>query len=74
MGTVDAGIIGIKDPIAIYRNLNPSQLLEAALRREEGILSNTGALVVTTGKYTGRSPDDKYIVCLLYTSDAADEL
>lgn len=62
MGTVDAGIIGIKDPIAIYRNLNPSQLLEAALRREEGILSNTGALVVTTGKYTGRSPDDKYIV------------
>jgi len=62
VGTVDAGIIGIKDPIAIYRNLNPSQLLEAALRREEGILSNTGALVVTTGKYTGRSPDDKYIV------------
>ena len=40
------GIIG---PKAVYRNLSPAQLTEAALRLGEGSLSNTGALVVTTG-------------------------
>lgn len=54
--------LGIIDPKAVYRNLTPAQLTEAAVKRGEGSLSNTGALVVTTGKYTGRSPEDKFIV------------
>ena len=53
---------GILHPKAVFRNLEPPQLVEAALRRGEGVLSNTGALSVETGRYTGRSPEDKFIV------------
>ena len=54
--------LGITSPSSVHRNWTPAQLTEAALRRGEGTLSKTGALVVTTGKYTGRSPKDKFIV------------
>jgi phosphoenolpyruvate carboxykinase (ATP) len=55
------------DPIRIdfastYRNLTVSSLIEESIRRCEGQLSHNGALVVQTGKFTGRSPGDKYIV------------
>ncbi len=46
----------------IYWNLYPPDLVEQFIRRKEGILAHCGALVVNTGKYTGRSPNDKFIV------------
>lgn len=64
--------LGIIAPKAIYRNLTPAQLVEHALRRKEGTLSNTGALVVTTGKYTGRSPDDRFVVDTPAIHDSID--
>jgi phosphoenolpyruvate carboxykinase (ATP) len=58
---------GIKDVKEIYHNISYDELylhetspeLEGY---EKGILTNTGAVTVDTGIFTGRSPKDKYIV------------
>ncbi|WP_200410782.1 phosphoenolpyruvate carboxykinase (ATP) [Virgibacillus salexigens] len=46
----------------LQTNLTVPQLIERILDREEGMLTATGAVQATTGKYTGRSPRDKFIV------------
>jgi phosphoenolpyruvate carboxykinase (ATP) len=53
---------GLRKVGAIHWNLNPAQLIEQAIVRGEGMLSDNGALVVRTGQFTGRSPKDKFIV------------
>ena len=54
--------LGIAQPKAVYRNLGIAQLVERTLERGEGQLSESGALVVKTGKYTGRAAKHKFIV------------
>ena len=52
---------GIKSK-KVYRNLSVARLIEDSLLMKEGVLTDTGALLTLTGKYTGRSPKDKFIV------------
>ena len=53
---------GIKGAARVYWNLNPAELYEEVARRNEGVLSNHGALIVDTGEHTGRAAKDKAIV------------
>ena len=59
---LDLGYLGKEIKINTYWNLATPQLIEQSILNQEGNLSPTGALLVKTGKYTGRSPKDKFIV------------
>jgi phosphoenolpyruvate carboxykinase (ATP) len=49
-------------PIRIFANLAPSALVEHALRRSEGTLTDHGAFAAVTSPHTGRSPKDKFLI------------
>ena len=55
----DQGITGLGN---VYYNYMEPDLVRASLDRHEGRLGIGGALLVTTGKFTGRSPKDKHVV------------
>jgi len=64
--------LGLKNTKNVYWNLNPSQLYELALNNGEAVLTDKMAIRVLTGKYTGRSPKDKFIVKEPTTSEHID--
>ena len=55
----DQGITGLGN---VHYNLIEPALIEAALKRDEGTLGQGGAFLVSTGTFTGRSPEDKHVV------------
>ncbi len=55
-----------------FFNLTPKELIRQAVENGEGVLSDTGALVCSTGKFTGRTPKDRYIVCDEQTASRVD--
>jgi len=61
--------LGLQHTKAVHYQLNPDQLSQQTLKRGEGMLNDTGALLIKTGEFTGRSPKDKFIVKDDITSD-----
>ncbi|MGI4874454.1 MAG: phosphoenolpyruvate carboxykinase (ATP) [Janthinobacterium lividum] len=57
-------------PPYTHLNLPPAELVEHALRRGEGTLTDTGALMADTGAFTGRSPKDRFVVRDAHTADS----
>ncbi|MGH7902606.1 MAG: phosphoenolpyruvate carboxykinase (ATP) [Candidatus Dormibacteraceae bacterium] len=56
------GHIGVEAPVKTWFNLSPAELYEHAVRRGEAAILSSGALAAETGKFTGRSPKDKFLV------------
>jgi phosphoenolpyruvate carboxykinase (ATP) len=61
--------LGLTSLDRIHYQLSPQELTQDTLRTGEGVLSDTGALVIKTGEFTGRSPKDKFIVKDAITED-----
>ncbi len=64
--------IGLEGVARAHWNLPPAKLVVQTLLRGEGVLTNSGALAVDTGKFTGRSPKDRFIVDDGLTHDEVD--
>ncbi|SDD23264.1 phosphoenolpyruvate carboxykinase (ATP) [Algoriphagus faecimaris] len=62
--------LSLKTSGKVHFNLSPAELIEHSLDRKEGALTSSGALMADTGKFTGRSPKDRYIVKDAKTTDA----
>ncbi len=63
--------LGLDVAIAHW-NLSPEELVNKSLELGQGVLNDTGALCVSTGKFTGRSPKDKFTVKDAITENSAD--
>ena len=64
--------LGLKSAENIFYQLPPEELISQSVSKGEGILSDTGALVIDTGEFTGRSPKDRFIVKDELTANTID--
>jgi phosphoenolpyruvate carboxykinase (ATP) len=63
---------GLKNTENIHYQSSPEELVQDTLRIGEGVLNDTGALVIQTGAFTGRSPKDKFTVKDEITADTVN--
>lgn len=61
MKTINLSQYGINQP-EIFRNLSPAKAYEMAINLENGEIASSGALLISSGEKTGRSPKDKRLV------------
>lgn len=66
----DLSKLGFKNLASVSWNLTPAELVEDTIVLGEGNLTNTGAIAIETGEFTGRSPKDRFIVCDAKTENA----
>jgi phosphoenolpyruvate carboxykinase (ATP) len=64
--------LGLTATNSIHYQLTPEELVQDTLRIGEGKLNDTGALVINTGEFTGRSPKDKFTVKDEITANTVD--
>jgi len=64
--------LDIQNADTIYWNLTPAELNEHCIKQDIGLLADSGALTVDTGKFTGRAPKDRYIVIDDITKNTVD--
>jgi phosphoenolpyruvate carboxykinase (ATP) len=64
--------LGLDQCQTVFLQMPPARLVEHAVQRNEGDLTGTGALMCSTGTFTGRSPKDKYVVYDDFTADLVD--
>lgn len=57
----DPGYLHLAKAAPIHYQLSPAQLIESAIILNEGRPTDTGALAIDTGAFTGRSPKDRFI-------------
>ena len=62
--------LGLKNTESIHYQSSPEELVQDTIRIGEGVLNDTGALVIQTGEFTGRSPKDKFTVKDETTTDS----
>ncbi|PWL27152.1 MAG: phosphoenolpyruvate carboxykinase (ATP) [Fluviicola sp. XM-24bin1] len=55
--------IGLKNLGNQFWNLSPAELVEDTVINGQGVLTDTGAIAIETGEFTGRSPKDRFVVC-----------
>ena len=67
---VSVSDFGLKNVAAAHWNLTVPELIEEVIIQGEGQLTDTGALAVDTGEFTGRSPKDKFVVCDAETEES----
>ena len=55
--------LGLNNLGNVFWNLSPAELVEATIISGQGVLTETGAIAIETGEFTGRSPKDRFVVC-----------
>lgn len=67
----DLTTLGLND-VTAYWNLPVPELVERTIAMGEGVLADSGALVIKTGEFTGRSPKDRFVVKDAITTNTVD--
>jgi phosphoenolpyruvate carboxykinase (ATP) len=62
--------LGLKNTESIHYQSTPDELIQDTLRIGEGVLTDSGALAIRTGEFTGRAPKDKFTVKDEVTADS----